>query len=124
MLLLDKTIPTQKIICTISEKQMTDGHIPVLKVENKESNRNYSLILPENTSNYKTRYDEFIFATTDISEWKGGKYLYIIWEYNPQTQTTVQELEIGLLQVIEQNEEEFISTPVTETDDDFVVYDA
>jgi hypothetical protein len=126
MITLDKSLQNQRIICTISEIEMADGNVPILKVENKQNNTNYTLNLPENSSLYKSRFDEFIFPTSQVNDWIEGKYFYAIWEYNSSTQQLVQELEIGLLQILDATKDsssEYVSIAVDDTTDDYYVYD-
>lgn len=122
MLTINKTQPTQRIICTLSEKTMASGNVYLLKIENKQSNINYSFLLPTNTSVFKDRYDEFIFPTTSITDWKTGQAIYTIWEYNATTQTLIQELEFGLMEIIDEADPEFESIAMIDTDDDYAVF--
>ena len=126
MITLDKSLQNQRVVCTISEISMAVGNVPILKVENKQNNTNYTLNLPENSSLYKSRFDEFIFPTSQVNDWIEGKYFYAIWEYNSSTQQLVQELEIGLLQILDATKDsssEYVSIAVDDTTDDYYVYD-
>lgn len=118
MILINKTLSQQKLNVTISEKEPTTGSTLKLKVENKQSNLNYELILPSNTSQYKSRYDEFIFPTSSITTWKEGTYLYTIVESISSTENI---LEIGLMKVIDVQVDEFISIEEDDEADDYIV---
>lgn len=132
MLLLDKTLPTQKIIVTVSTNQLYRLSKLILRVINKASNRNHEFVLGQNISPYPKRYDEFSFSTDELIEWKEGMYVYEIWEEEyeamrgevlilPTGQTN--PLEIGLLKVIDVKEETFISVEEDNTADDYIIYE-
>lgn len=117
MILLNKTLPFQRLIVTITDRIITVDSSLKLSVENKESNINYELPLPENTSLYKDRYDEFIIPTSSISTWTPDKYVYQIIEVNSSA-----VLEIGLLHVIDTAPVQFISIEEDSEADDFIIY--
>lgn len=123
MIIIDKTLSNQRLIVTLSEHNPDDNNNLLFEVTNKVKNISYSLILPENTSTYKKRFDEFIIPTSSVLTWTEGRYMYMVWEVNPTTNAKIQELEIGLLEVKKVDENDFISIPTTDSEDDLYVYE-
>jgi hypothetical protein len=121
MVTLDKRLTQQRLILTVSEKPIASGNELLLTAENKGTNQNFQIFLPANSSMYK-RYDEFIFPTTEITNWLQGQYVYVVWEYNPLTEQKIEELEIGLMKVVGEVEETFLSIEPDEADDDYFIY--
>ena len=84
------------------------------------SNKSYSIVLPANTSAYPFRYDRYVITTFD--DYQVGTYSYSIVERNSSTLAEIQILEVGLLKVISDPTQEFLTVTEPETDDDFLVY--
>lgn len=121
MILIDKQLSEQRLILTLTEQNISTGSVPILKVENRQSNINYSFTLPTNSSQFKGRYDMYVFPTSAISTWEVGRYIYNVVEFFSSNNTYGKVLEIGLLEVIGSVEEQFVSLPMFETDDDYLV---
>lgn len=121
MVTFDKTLPNQNLILTLSEKKPSEDNILVIELLNNQTNKTYSLTLPENTSNYKTRFDSFNIPTSSISTWNEGQYIYRVWEVNETNNTKIQELEKGLLMVQGEVINNYISISTTDVEDDYIV---
>ena len=138
MLTIDTTLSQQRLIVTISEKAIeaitsnplafqfaTWGDWPIptwdnsaatytMTVTSTYSNVSYSISLPENTSPYTDRYDEFIIETP---AWELGSYNYSIAEDN-----TSVVVEIGNLTVTNGATPSYISIPAVSGEEDFIIY--
>ena len=121
MLLIDKTLPQQRLIVTIPTQTITEGNYLILHVKNKADNKDYRLTLPTNTSNYKFRYDEFIIPTSSVQSWTEGQYIYEIREVNDDGFDAM--LEGGLITIVGTVEEQNISIEEDEAADDYIIYE-
>lgn len=118
MILIDKRKTNQRLIVTLTENSDNIDANYRLDVHSPFSNKSYSVNLPENTSSFKERFDEFILSTSLINDWETGFYNYSITEINAGM------VEVGSLKVIDADTVPvpFISIQKTETDDDFIIY--
>lgn len=119
MIVFDKRKSTYEFVVTVSEKGISNGTQLLLRFHSAYTNKSYALILPENSSQYSFRYDDYLIS--DFEDYEVGMYNYSIVEYDPFISQDRQVLEVGLLKVISNPVQTFVSVGYPETDDDFLV---
>lgn len=118
MLVLNKSNESNEIIVTISEYGITANSYK-LEIHSPFTNKNYSINLGSNQSQYTQRYDLFYVDRTVIIDMEDGDYSYKIFPELPDNRL----LETGYLKIISGNEDEqFLWIEEPEEDDDFIVY--
>ncbi|MBS1632684.1 MAG: hypothetical protein JST10_08940 [Bacteroidetes bacterium] len=105
MLIIDRSTSQSRFLVTQSE--VNDSLATSLNLFNRATNKEYTFELPEDTSPYPDRFNEYIFDNAVFAELPQGLYSFVITD----DQNSIKER--GLLQV--QND----STPYS-VDDVFV----
>jgi len=118
MIVIDKTVELSRIVVTISENVSDSSQGYNLSLHSPYDLHTYTISLPENTSAYQNRYDEFLLDTSIFNDMNEGQYYYTIKQVSDG-----KILETGLLEIIGTAEDEvIISLEEDETEDDFIVY--
>jgi hypothetical protein len=123
MLIINKELDTVRLIVTVSTEMDNPENGFRLSIHSPFTNKDYSIILPANSSLFPERFDEFLVDSDEFSEMEPGEYRYSIYEYSVED---VKLLEKGLLRVEstqEQSAGEFTFPEPTPQEDDFVIYD-
>ncbi|RZK46003.1 MAG: hypothetical protein EOO97_00060 [Pedobacter sp.] len=117
MLLVQKTLPEARFIVTISEKMAVPATNIHMKIHSDFTKVTYDIELGQNTSSWKSRYDEFKVPMTVFQDFLPGFYNYTI-------EADDLAVEEGMLRVMDlgQVEQPLVEIP-EETQDDFLVYD-
>lgn len=129
MILVNKALDEARLIVTVTEKATGAGNGYRLTIYSPFTKKDYSIVLPDNTSLFQSRYDEFIVPIEDFQDMEPGVYNYIIYQHNSEG-IDVIDLEKGVLKIVDNDktEEQKITDQYdfiepTETDDDFIVYE-
>jgi hypothetical protein len=117
MLLVDKQNVEQRLIVTVSENTKVTTPSYSMLVHSDFTNETFNIDLPDSTSLYPDRYDEFLINTTEFESLQPGHYSYTITE---QTDGVVEK---GVLMVIDTIPDQFSFIEGDETADDYMVYD-
>lgn len=117
MVLVDKTKNQNKLLFTISENQTDELSTLNLVLQSPFSNESFTIVLPENTSQHKSRYDEFFVNTSIFNNMNEGQYYYQVIQLSGN-----KLLESGLLELKGTPSLEYISVHNEESDDDLLVY--
>lgn len=118
MITIDPNLETVRFILTLTDKTTVENPEYTLVLYSPYTKKTYRTALGENISAYKFRYDEFILNSEIFKSMEAGAYFYSIY----QTTEEQNPIEVGLLKIIGQGNERFISITPNETDDDFIVY--
>jgi hypothetical protein len=118
---LSNSATTFIVTCT-EINPVTSGS--TLELNNLSTNVSYSFILPDDSSSYTTRYNQFDLPTSTFSGLTEGTYSFQIKDSNEGI------TEEGLLKVIngiytpdEEVDNNYVFIPSTDEDDDYIVYE-
>ena len=125
MLTIDKTQTTNSLVVTVSELTTLDNPFYLLVILSPYTNRVYRIQLPANNSENKIRYDEFVVETAVFNNIDAGMYNYAIYQSTVETldeNACGEPVEIGFLRVISSTTDEYVSLPVEDEQDTYLVY--
>jgi len=125
MLTIDKTQTTNTLVVTVSELTTLDNPFYLLVILSPYTNKVYRIQLPGNNSENKIRYDEFVVETSVFNSVDAGMYNYAIYQAAVETldeNALGEPVEIGFLRVISPTADEYVSLPVEDRQDTYLVY--
>lgn len=108
-IIVNDALMTTRILCTVSELDAVTSNC-VLKVFNPYTNVSTQYNLPDDSSPYPDRYNEFLVPTSAFSGLSSGVYDFKILDSNSGTTET------GLLRVVSS-----IQTPDQEVEEDYII---
>lgn len=134
MIIVNKGLDEARLIVTVTEKATGAGNGYRLAIYSPFTKKDYSILIPENTSLFQSRYDEFIIPIIQFQDMEPGVYNYTIYEYSwfetIENGFDVTDLEKGVLKIVDNDktEEQKITDQYdfiepADTDDDFIVYE-
>lgn len=127
MILINKDRETNTVILTLTELTTINNPVYLMVLYSEYTKKTYRIILPQNTSASKERYDEFTLNTSIFNNYEEGIYSYYIYQAETETidETTLgNPVEIGKLKLFSNTtNEEYTSLNEEETEDDFITYE-
>lgn len=116
MFIVDKTLTGNTFIVSVTERLESTPSVLSMDIHSSYSNLNYEVILPENVSEHKFRYDKFIVPGDVFGSYEPGLYNYTI-------KADGVPVKQGMLKVIDPSTDSGYITPDNQdTDDDFLIY--
>jgi hypothetical protein len=119
MLIVDKSQDTTRFIVTVTEATTVGDPVYTMMIHSSFTNGTFYLPLPQNTSPYPVRYDEFMVETSEFDAFPNGMYAYTISEVSDGV------VERGVLVIKnseETTEDQFTVITPDEDEDDFITY--
>lgn len=124
MLTIDKAKATNTLVVTVSELTTIDNPFYLLVISSLYTNTVHRIQLPENLSESQIRYDEFVIGSV-FNNVDAGMYNYAIYQSAVQTydeNALGEPVEIGFLRVLAPVADEYVSLPVVDVEDNYLVY--
>lgn len=110
-----------RLILTISERMVESSGTLSMVIYSPFTKRSFNLELPENSSAYPNRYDEFIISKNDFPVKEEGIYQYTVYD------SLGNALENGSMKVLKTNKhiegDSYISPSLPDVFNDFLVFD-
>ena len=128
MILIDKGLSQNKIYLTLNELTTIEDANYLLVIHSSFTNKTFRVLLPENVSTAKTRYDAFLISSSIFNDIEEGVYTYSIYQTdNPETDNEIglgKPVEVGYLKFVSSNVETVykIEEAEAETEDDYITY--
>lgn len=129
MIVIDKSLPTNKVILTLREKAVdaTDSTVYVLKLHSYETNADHIVNAGVSVSAYPKRYDELNISQSELTNVTPGVFVYEVHE-TIEGEVQAQIFQVGLVKIIdseaiEAEEDEVISIEENPDEDDYITMD-
>lgn len=126
MILIDKGLSQNKIYLTLNELTTIEDANYLLVIHSSFTNKTFRVLLPENVSTAKTRYDAFLISSSIFNDIEEGVYTYSIYQTdNPETDNEIglgKPVEVGYLKFVSSNVETVYKIEEAETEDDYITY--
>lgn len=126
MVIIDKTLQSNRLLFTLKENTTIATPIYLLVLHSPFNKTTSRFILQNNTSPFTFRYDEFIIETLIFKDLTIGTYYYSVYQTSTESldETTMgKAVETGILKVVGEAVEGYVSISPVETTDDFLVYE-
>ncbi|TWR26899.1 hypothetical protein FPZ42_07645 [Mucilaginibacter achroorhodeus] len=125
MILIDKSKLSQLIILTVSELATIENPKYLMVVQSDALRTFFRFHLPDNESQYLSRFDSFTMLTSQFEKLVPGFYSYSIYEFSHDVQITDdvdlgKSLESGKLLVKGEIEQVEIISPIR--NDSYLIY--